>query len=98
MNPERRKAFAYLAGNKIGNYWLNVLEKYADIAFADRERISAAVEPHVLQASVRLGLITWEEAQGVRGQVLLAQRWEALLHGSGLAPVAAELRRLAVEI
>lgn len=84
---QSKKAFPYLGGEKICNYWLYVLEQYTDICFTDRENITVAPDTHVLQASLRLGLITPEEAQQPGRQTLTAQRWQELLAGTGLVPV-----------
>ena len=55
---KNKKAFPYLGGNKICNYWLYVMEQYTDADFMDRENITVAPDTHVIQSSVRLGVIT----------------------------------------
>ena len=82
-----KKDFPYLGGNKICNYWLYVLEQYADIEFVDRENITVAPDTHVIQASQKLGVITAEESQLASVQTLLAERWESLLKGTELKPI-----------
>ena len=82
-----KKEFPYLGGNKICNYWLYVLEQRTDLQFCDREAITIAPDTHVIQASVRLGLLSPEEAQGPEAQRLTAERWSRLLAGSGLVPI-----------
>ena len=57
-----KKDFPYLGGIKICNYWLHVLEAYTDCRFSDRENISIAPDTHVLQSSVRLGVLTEEKS------------------------------------
>ena len=69
-----KKEFPYLGGEKICNYWLYVMEQYTDIHFIDRENISVAPDTHVLQASVRLGLISEQEAAGANARQITAQR------------------------
>ncbi len=82
-----KKEFPYLGGNKICNYWLYVLEQYTDIRFIDREAITVAPDTHVIQASIRLGVITREEGAKSNVQLLTADRWRVLLQGTELAPI-----------
>ena len=82
-----KKDFPYLVGNKICNYWLYVLEQYTDIEFTDRENITVAPDTHVIQASVKLGVITEQEAQLSNVQIILAERWNQLLTESDLKPI-----------
>lgn len=84
---QNKKDFPYLAGNKICNYWLYVLEQYTDIKFVDRENITVAPDTHVIQASQRLGVISEEEAKHSNVQILLADRWQDLLNGTDLQPI-----------
>lgn len=84
---ERKKQFPYLGGAKISNYWLYVLINYTDLALIDREAITVAPDTHVIQASVRLGLLAPEEAEGAAVQALVAERWKALLRGTDLQPI-----------
>lgn len=82
-----KKDFPYLGGNKICNYWLFVLEKYAEIEFVDREKITVAPDTHVIQASCKLGVITEQELLESNIQQILAKRWERLLEGTGICPI-----------
>ena len=82
-----KKDFPYLGGNKICNYWLYVLEQYTDIKFIDRENITVAPDTHVIQASVRLGIITDEEAKQSNVQIVLAERWKNLLADTEIKPI-----------
>lgn len=82
-----KKDFPYLGGNKICNYWLHVTEQYTDVHFTDRENITVAPDTHVIQASVRLGVITQEEANGSNVQQITAQRWAQLLKDTSLKPI-----------
>lgn len=84
---ENKKKFPYLGGNKICNYWLFVMEQYTDVKFTDREQITVAPDTHVIQASVRLGMLSPEEAAGADAQRLTAGRWQELLAGTELAPI-----------
>jgi hypothetical protein len=80
--------FPYLSGPKIFNYWLFVMEAYCDVNWIDREEISVAPDTHILQASVRLGLVPESVLDGsMKSRELVAQTWKELLHGSSLAPI-----------
>lgn len=82
-----KKAFPYLGGNKICNYWLYVLEQYTDIRFSDRENITVAPDTHVIQASEKLGVISNTEVSQANVQLIVAERWKELLNGTELAPI-----------
>lgn len=82
-----KKDFPYLGGNKICNYWLYVLEQYTDIQFRDRENITVAPDTYVIQASVKLGVISEEEALQSNVQAVVAERWKELLQGTDLVPI-----------
>ena len=82
-----RKKFPYLGGSKICNYWLYVMEQYTDAHFADRENITVAPDTHVIQSSLKLGVITEEEAQSPNVREITAERWNMLLSRSGIAPI-----------
>lgn len=84
---ENKKKFPYLGGNKICNYWLYVMEQYTDVEFIDRENITVAPDTHIIQASVRLGIITAEEAGQSNVQTVVAQRWNEILKGTDLVPI-----------
>ena len=82
-----KKDFPYLGGNKICNYWMYVLEQYTDIQFVDRENITVAPDTHVIQASIKLGVISEVEAQQSNVQIILAERWKDLLADTNLKPI-----------
>lgn len=75
---EHKKRLPYLGGEKIMNYWMYVLEQRAGVRWVDREQITVAPDTHVIQASVRLGLISEEEAARGDVRVLVAERWKLL--------------------
>ena len=84
---KNKKLFPYLGGNKICNYWLYVMEQYTDVEFCDRENITVAPDTHVIQASIKLGVITAEEAKNANVQLKLAQRWYELLKDTEYTPI-----------
>lgn len=83
----RKKAFPCLGGVKICNYWLHVIEQYTDMRFTDRQCITIAPDTHVIQASLRLGVITEAEALQSDVQTLVAERWRDILRGTGVQPI-----------
>lgn len=84
----RNKAsFPYLVGNKILNYWLYVMEQYANVKFADRENITVAPDTHVIQASQKLGLIQDRELSRPDIQNIVSARWQGILSGMGYCPI-----------
>lgn len=76
--------FPYLSGTKILNYWLYVLTQYTSFKFKNRSEISVAPDTHVLQASLKLGVITEQDIQ--RGDIreFVSQKWRSILEGSGI--------------
>ena len=84
---ENKKKFPYLGGNKICNYWLYVMEQYTDVKFTDRGNITVAPDTHIIQASVKLDVITAEEAEQSNVQTVVAQRWSDILKGTDLVPI-----------
>lgn len=84
---KNKKDFPYLGGNKICNYWLYVLEQYTNIQFVDREHITVAPDTHVIQASIKLGVISDAEALQSNVQIIVAERWQELLKDSNLKPI-----------
>jgi hypothetical protein len=84
---KNKKQFPYLGGNKICNYWLYVLEQYADCQFKDRENITVAPDTHVIQASIKLGVINEDESNQGDVQNIVAMRWKELLQGTELVPI-----------
>lgn len=86
VQKQHKKRFPYLSGEKICNYWLYVIDTYTPTALLNRHKITIAPDTHVIKASVRLGLIPDEEyGQSHRGEV--AQLWEEVLSGTGIAPI-----------
>lgn len=55
--------------------------------FTDRENITVAPDTHIIQASVKLGIITAEETEQSNVQIVVAQRWSEILDGTDLVPI-----------
>ncbi|WP_299349369.1 hypothetical protein [uncultured Maritalea sp.] len=82
-----KRDFPYLAGNKICNYWLYVLTQYTDLPLTNRAALSVAPDTHVIQASLKLGLISPAESKRSDVAELVAQRWQDVLSGTDLVPI-----------
>lgn len=82
-----KKDFPYLSGNKIMNYWLYVMSEYTDLKLIDREHISVAPDTNVIQASLKLGLITEDEFNSSQVQNIVAKGWEEVFEGSQYQPI-----------
>lgn len=84
---ENKKLFPYLSGAKIMNYWLYVMEQYTDVKFTDRSNITIAPDPHVLEASVRMGLIEPQEMDAPDVRETISELWNQALAGTGRCAV-----------
>lgn len=82
LQVARKKAFPYLSGPKLSNYWPYILSQYTDVAFANTHEISIIPDTHVLQSTIQLGLadrlVTPSEAERI---------WRDVLKGTGISPV-----------
>jgi hypothetical protein len=86
VQVRHKKSFPYLSGPKIFHYWSYILTEYGGVALKNRDLIEIAPDTHVLQASVRLGLITEHEAATLDRDAVSA-RWREALKGSVLSPI-----------
>lgn len=84
---KHKKKFPYLSGNKIFNYWLYVMEGYTDIKLTDRQLINVAPDTHVLQASIRLGVIDPKESNNPKLREMVSNAWFEILNGTGIFPI-----------
>ena len=84
---KNKSNFPYLGGKKILNYWLYVLEQYTDIKFVDRENITVAPDTHVIQASLKLGIINQTELVRQDLQDIVSERWTDVLSGMDCYPI-----------
>lgn len=83
----RKTSFPYLNGPKICNYWLFVMLQYMEWPIKNREALSVAPDTHVIQGSVKLGLISLTEASKADAAALVASKWEELLKDTQLCPI-----------
>lgn len=79
--------FPYLSGSKILNYWLYVMTNYTDFKFVGREEITIAPDTHILQASLKLGVITDAEMKKSDIRDVVSQRWKELLKNENIQPI-----------
>lgn len=84
---EQKKSFPYLSGQKIANYWLYVMTQYTNGPFTHRDALSIAPDTHVIQASLRLGVVQVGLNGSLPNRVEVAHQWKELLAGSGIDPI-----------
>ncbi|WP_052088450.1 hypothetical protein [Paenibacillus wynnii] len=77
-----KKEFPYLCGPKICNYWLYVINNYTDAKLAGTDCLSIAPDTHVIQATLRLGLIEQNQIQNNNIQNIVNQSWKDILFGT----------------
>lgn len=82
-----KKEFPYLSGNKIMNYWLYVMGQYTDLSIVDKENISVAPDTNVIQASLKLNLISESEYNSSKVQEIVANRWEEIFRNTEYKPI-----------
>ena len=86
VQTKYKKGLPYLSGPKIFNYWSFILFSYGGVNLINREHIEIAPDTHVIQCSIRLGIITKDEANSMtRDQI--SRRWRDTLQGSGITPI-----------
>ncbi len=85
MQIKKKKNYPYLSGNKIANYWLYVLTQYTELPICDRQNISVAPDTHVIQSTLKLGLISDVSASNIQREV--AEVWKKTLNGSEFSPI-----------
>lgn len=87
IQVNNKKAFPYLSGVKICNYWLYVIYQYTDRGFCDLEKLTVAPDTHVCKATHQLGLITNEEFESNNVQQIVIRAWEELLENTKYKPI-----------
>jgi hypothetical protein len=83
---DHKKGFPYLSGPKIFNYWSFIISTYGKVPLKNRDHIEIAPDTHITQCSVKLGVITKEEAETLTKDVV-SERWRELLQESGIDPI-----------
>ena len=87
VQRQEKKRFPYLSGIKIFNYWLYVLDTYADVRLTNRHLLNIAPDTHVVQASIRLGLVEGSLAGHQEIQRIVSESWANILSGTGISPI-----------
>ncbi len=83
---DHKKGFPYLSGPKIFNYWSFIISTYGKVPLLNRDHIEIAPDTHITQCSVKLGVITQEEAD-ILTKDSISERWRELLKESGIDPI-----------
>ncbi len=86
VNIDHKKGFPYLSGPKIFNYWSFIISTYGGVFLMNRDHIEIAPDTHITQCSVKLGVITSDEALSLTKDVISA-KWRELLKESGIDPI-----------
>ena len=87
VQVEHKKAFPYLSGTKICNYWLYVMYQYTDRPFVRLEELTVAPDTHVCKASLQLGLITEEEFASSAVQAIVSDKWQQVFAQTPCNPI-----------
>jgi len=82
-----KKDFPYLSGHKIFNYWLHVMEVYTPTKFKNRQEISVAPDTHIIQGTLRLGLVKGELDEIAQNRTIVADAWKEILSSTDIAPI-----------
>jgi len=86
IQKDFKSGFPYLSGPKIFHYWSYILIEYCGVNLKNRRLIEIAPDTHVIQASVKLGVIRATEVSRLtRDQISL--RWREILMNSKLSPI-----------
>lgn len=86
VNINHKKGFPYLSGPKIFNYWSFIISTYGGVKLVNRDQIEIAPDTHITQCSVRLSVISSNEALSLTKDAISA-KWRELLKESGIDPI-----------
>ena len=86
VKVDHKKGFPYLSGPKIFNYWSFIVSTYGGVSLSNRDHIEIAPDTHITQCSVKLGVITPEEAVTLTKDAI-SERWRELLKESNIDPI-----------
>lgn len=87
IQVSNKRDFPYLSGHKIFNYWLYVIESYTPIRFKNRIEITIAPDTHIIQSSIRLGIVNGEFDEFSKNRLIVSETWKELLKHSNIAPI-----------
>lgn len=85
VQNKHRKGFPYLSGPKLFNYWCYILGEKCDVEFKNKRFIDIAIDSHVLNCSVKLGVINLDESSRLSREEIAA-RWRHQLQESYITP------------
>lgn len=86
IQKKYKKGFPYLSGPKIFNYWMFIMSEYGEVDLKNREYIEIAPDTHVIQASVKLGVISKQDSQSMTKEEI-SSTWRQLLTDTGIDPI-----------
>lgn len=86
IQKTHKSGFPYLSWPKIFHYWCYILWEYAGIELKNKSFIEIAPDTHVLQCSVKLWVITQEQAETLSKDEI-SQIWRELLKDTELSPI-----------
>lgn len=87
VQVRHKKSFPYLGGAKICVYWLYVMEQYANVNYTGREHLSIAPDTHVIQSSIKLGLVDESVLSRSDMREFVSNEWRTLLSGTRFVPI-----------
>ena len=87
IQVREKKRFPYLSGPKILNYWLYVIEGYSNTELINREEITVAPDTHIIQGSMRLGIIDGKIEDFSQDRTIVSDAWKIALKDLKIAPI-----------
>jgi hypothetical protein len=81
-----KKDYPYLSGPKIFNYWCHIIQRYGGIRMQNSNFIEIAPDTHVIQASIKLGIFSLEDAEKLKKDEI-NNIWREFLSGTGIDPI-----------
>lgn len=86
IQKSNKKDFPYLSGPKIFNYWCYIQSTYGQVELKNREFIEIAPDTHVIQSSIKLGIINKDQSEKLSREEI-SNIWRDLLKGTGIDPI-----------
>lgn len=81
-----KKGFPYLSGPKIFNYWSYIIQRYGRVNLKNSKYIEIAPDTHVIQSSIKLGLIDEERVNSLSRDEI-SQIWRDILSDTDIDPI-----------
>ena len=82
LQRSHKQYFPFLSGPKLSNYWPYILSQFTDVKFNDIHEISIIPDTHIIQSSIKLGLVA-QTATSLQ----VESAWKELLKDSDINPV-----------